>query len=199
MGLDDRRQATGRDSGECPKTVTYISSLFFNNFWSIYFLINTENHICTRVTRKEKWWHTMSVTSPVWDTVEKSVSSVDLLSLLTLPWHSSVKLCSRSIHCSQYILTTLQLTNKLCSVVCNINCHNCFYWRIKTHFRAGIQIGRILHLNIVVDACLCTFVISTWNVAYYAKAPSLLCRWFQTCQKLVTLYVWIDLSGIRCL
>ena len=24
MGLDDRRQATGRDSGECPKTVTYV-------------------------------------------------------------------------------------------------------------------------------------------------------------------------------
>ena len=24
MGLDDRRQATGRDSGECPKTVTHI-------------------------------------------------------------------------------------------------------------------------------------------------------------------------------
>ena len=24
MGLDDRRQATGRDSGECPKTITYI-------------------------------------------------------------------------------------------------------------------------------------------------------------------------------
>ena len=23
MGLDDRRQATGRDSGECPKTVTH--------------------------------------------------------------------------------------------------------------------------------------------------------------------------------
>ena len=23
MGLDDRRQATGRDSSECPKTVTY--------------------------------------------------------------------------------------------------------------------------------------------------------------------------------
>ena len=75
----------------------YILS-FFNNFWSIYFLINTENHICTRVTRKEKWWHAMSVTSPVWDTAEKSVSFVDLLSLLTLPWHS------RSIHCSQYIL-----------------------------------------------------------------------------------------------
>ena len=25
MGLDDRRQATGRDSGECPKTVTHVS------------------------------------------------------------------------------------------------------------------------------------------------------------------------------
>ena len=24
MGLDDRRQATGRDSGECPETVTHI-------------------------------------------------------------------------------------------------------------------------------------------------------------------------------
>ena len=24
MGLDDRRQATGRDSGECPKTVTHV-------------------------------------------------------------------------------------------------------------------------------------------------------------------------------
>ena len=24
MGLDDRRQATRRDSGECPKTVTYM-------------------------------------------------------------------------------------------------------------------------------------------------------------------------------
>ena len=32
MGLDDRRQATGRDSGECPKTVTdiYISTINAN-------------------------------------------------------------------------------------------------------------------------------------------------------------------------
>ena len=29
MGLDDHRQATGRDSGECPKTVTYMSSAMF--------------------------------------------------------------------------------------------------------------------------------------------------------------------------
>ena len=27
MGLDDRRQATGRDSGECPKTVRYVDNL----------------------------------------------------------------------------------------------------------------------------------------------------------------------------
>ena len=27
MGLDNRRQATGRDSGECPKTVTYVKDV----------------------------------------------------------------------------------------------------------------------------------------------------------------------------
>ena len=26
VGLDDRRQATGRDSGECPKTVTHVTN-----------------------------------------------------------------------------------------------------------------------------------------------------------------------------
>ena len=41
MGLDDRRQATGRDSGECPKTVTYI---FEKSKCSLDLLITTELH-----------------------------------------------------------------------------------------------------------------------------------------------------------
>ena len=43
MGLDDRRQATGRDSGECPKTVTNMISTRYLKF-CIFQLILTNEH-----------------------------------------------------------------------------------------------------------------------------------------------------------
>ena len=36
MGLDDHRQATGRDSGECPETVTFSPRLRLSDLTGIF-------------------------------------------------------------------------------------------------------------------------------------------------------------------
>ena len=59
MGLDDCRQATGRDSGECPETITYVEDVK-DGVCSFYTTLHTELLILLVMSKVSRMSNTMN-------------------------------------------------------------------------------------------------------------------------------------------